>query len=165
MIEGVIRDFAQGSHQIWPIFRIYAPLRALADATTATTAASIALLRLAEALVEREVMPDRVFPPGRRLPEKGEMGEDPSVDVLDGQLLGRIGFDGHEDQAREGVRRFGVDVDHRIVRDVRRMRKRPGGMVVKRRRSQRRGGRTTRSVRFGRSMVIVVVVIAILAVS
>ena len=79
-------------------------------------------LHLLEASVEGEVVAYRVLPARRRVLEVGEVRHYPVVDVLDGQLPGGRLLNGHEDQAAERVRGFGVDVLVRVVRYVRGMR-------------------------------------------
>lgn len=69
-------------------------------------------------LIEREVVPDRVLPPGRGVGEIWEMFEDPVVNVLDGKPLGGRVFDSHEDEAAEGVRRLAVGVVLGVVGEV-----------------------------------------------
>lgn len=70
-------------------------------------------------LIEREVVPDRVLPPGGGVGEIREVLEDPVVNVFDGKPLGGCVLDGHEDEAAEGVRRLAVGVVFGVVGQVR----------------------------------------------
>ena len=144
MIKRVIRNFAQCTDEIRSKFGIHAPLGPFATANSAastttttptsantpTNATASLFLSLSEAFIQRQIMPDRILPASRRFAEKWEMLQDPVVDVLDSELFERMRFNGHEDQAREGVRRLRVDVNHRIVRNVRRMWEGAGRMLV-----------------------------------
>ena len=96
------------------------------------------------------------------------MSDEPRVDSFDLESFRRRSFDGHENQRREGIRRPMLDVDERIVRNVRRMRKRPRRMIMKRRRTTRCAGGSGsggggRSVFDGGSVDIIVVIIAVAA--
>lgn len=64
----------------------------------------------AETLVQRQIVSNAVFPSGGRVLVIREMVDDPSVDVFHRQRFDRRVLDGHEDQTRKRVRRFGFRV-------------------------------------------------------
>ena len=66
-------------------------------------------------------MPHRVLPACGRVLEVGEVGQDPIVDVLHGQLLLRGLLHRHKNQAAEGVGGLGVHMFMGVVRHMRRV--------------------------------------------
>lgn len=75
-------------------------------------------IHLLETLVERQIVTHRVLPASRGACKVREVLQDPPVDILDRQPLIRRVFDGHEDQAAEGIRRFPVGPRRQVVRRV-----------------------------------------------
>ena len=63
-----------------------------------------------EALIQRQIMPHTILPTLRRMPEVREVAYNPRVDLFDGQGSRGRRLYGHEDETREGVRRFRMRV-------------------------------------------------------
>lgn len=102
-------SLTEGLKKVWTVSWVHHPQGALAKVRR--------FLHLAETLVKGEVMPHRVLPSSRSISKIREVVQDPGINVFHRQGLIAGVLDRHEDEAGEGIWRFGIDVDLRVVRD------------------------------------------------